>query len=79
MICQKLSTSSETKQINIDDIKLIDKIMVFDLILIENFQNQCCLNFPSHLLDFILYTLFDITFTEMRPRGQKIGPNNLFE
>ena len=58
MICQKLSTSSETKQINIDDIKLIDKIMVFDLILIENFQNQCCLNFPSHLLDFILRYYF---------------------
>ena len=79
MISQKLSTSSETKQINIDDMKLIGKIMVFDLILIENFQTHCTVALPLDLLNFILERLFDITFTEMGPRGQKIGAYNLFK
>ena len=61
------------------NIKLIDKRMVLDLILIENFWKSLLLKFPSHRLKFILYTMFDITFTEMRPRGQKIGAYNLYE
>ena len=59
--------------------KLIGKIMVFDLILIENFQTHCTVALPLDLLNFILYTRCDITFTEMRPRGQKIGAYNLYE
>ena len=73
MICQKLSTSSKRKQINIDDMILIGKIMEFDLILIDIFQTHCTVALPLDLLNFILYTRCDITFTEMRPRGQKKG------
>ena len=73
MICQKLSTSSKRKQINIDDMILIGKIMEFDLILIDIFQTHCTVALPLDLLNFILYKRCDITFTEMRPRGQKKG------